>query len=594
MKKITLSIVSLSIASAVSAQTNTDQVIGKTLQTPIIKSGIKAPEVVSEKAILWGPNSFSTPSEWSFTDNAASGDNWVIGTGVPSGAFAIDGITSTTAADGFALYDSDLMCSGNQNADVYFNTPIDLSANTAVAVEFESFYRQYQGNCYVIASTDGVTWTEIPVHDDLSVNASSPNPDIVTANVSAVVGGSSTAYIGFRYIGGCDYAWMVDDVSIVTLPDNDIGLIRGWHGDILNDWEYSMTPLTQVREMIAGVFVENQGGLDQTFDLTCDVYDASGIVSTSMQTITLAVSDDDTIWFNTGFTPSANGDYWAEFSIPADQDPSDDTYMTSTLNVNDNLMAHDYGAVGSYGWNPAAADPTNAQAPHSWGNIYYPEVDQQIWGVDVNFATGTTPDLYVTVRVQEMDASGSIQGTLTFNNETGHTIAQSEVGSAITTIIFPSPSLLEAGKGYMVDVYKVDGTSGSEELRLGGSDSSTEDDDFSTFGYGPYGTGGAVNYYNSWEFAPYIRANFDASLAVETIALEGVSVYPNPSEGLITISNANNEKNTIVISNATGKVVYNQLVSMDTSIDLSSFGSGLYVVNVSNENGSHIEKVVIK
>ena len=110
MKKITLSIVSLSIASAVSAQTNTDQVIGKTLQTPIIKSGIKAPEVVSEKAILWGPNSLSTPSEWSFTDNAASGDNWVIGTGVPSGAFAIDGITSTTAADGFALYDSDLMC----------------------------------------------------------------------------------------------------------------------------------------------------------------------------------------------------------------------------------------------------------------------------------------------------------------------------------------------------------------------------------------------------------------------------------------------------------------------------------------------------
>jgi len=71
-------------------------------------------------------------------------------------------------------------------------------------------------------------------------------------------------------------------------------------------------------------------------------------------------------------------------------------------------------------------------------------------------------------------------------------------------------------------------------------------------------------------------------------------VYPNPAEGLITISNANNEKNTIVISNATGKVVYNQSVSMDTSIDLSSFGSGLYVVNVSNENGSHIEKVVIK
>ena len=146
----------------------------------------------------------------------------------------------------------------------------------------------------------------------------------------------------------------------------------------------------------------------------------------------------------------------------------------------------------------------------------------------------------------------------------------------------------------MIDVFKVDGTSGTEELRIGGSETSTEDDDFSTFGYGPYGTGGAVNYYSNWGFAPLIRANFDASLAVETNTLNGVSVYPNPSEGIITIANDNNDENTIVISNVAGQVVYNQSSSADTSIDLSSFGSGLYVVNVSNENGSLIERVVIK
>lgn len=133
-----------------------------------------------------------TTAEWSFTDNATSGDNWVIGTGVPAGDFAIPGIASTTAGDGFALFDSDLLCSGNQNADVYFNTPIDLSGNPSVAIQFESYYKAYLGNTYVIVSTDGVAWTEVPVHTDLTLNDSTENPLLTTANVSAIVGGSST------------------------------------------------------------------------------------------------------------------------------------------------------------------------------------------------------------------------------------------------------------------------------------------------------------------------------------------------------------------------------------------------------------------
>ncbi|NRA13492.1 MAG: hypothetical protein HRT57_16225, partial [Crocinitomicaceae bacterium] len=268
MKKIYLSILSFSLVSVATAQTTTTTAVGKT-HSPVIKSSVKPTNINSEKAVLWGPNTFGTPGEWSFTDNATSGDNWVIGTGVPSGSFAIPGILSTTAGDGFAMFDSDALCSGNQNADVYFTTSIDLTGQMAVAIEFESYYRAYQGNCYVIASTDGITWTEVQVHSGIAVNDDTGNPYLTTANVSGIVGGSATAYFGFRYIGGCDYAWMVDDVSIVTLPDNDVALLTGWHADIVTDYEYAMTPLTQVREMIAGVIVENQGGLTQTVDVTC-------------------------------------------------------------------------------------------------------------------------------------------------------------------------------------------------------------------------------------------------------------------------------------------------------------------------------------
>lgn len=595
MKKFYVTLLSLAVVGSASAQVTNSTVVGKTLLSPVHKT--KAPVATptnTQKATIWGPNTLDNPGEWSIVNNVSNNDNWVIGTAVPSGAFAIPGIASTTAADGFALFDSDLLCSGNQNADVIIAQSIDLTGNASVAVEFESYYRAYQGNCYVIASSDSINWVEIPVHANIALNSSTGNPVTVQANVSAVVGDSATAWIGFRYVGGCDYAWMVDDVCITTLPDNDMALVDGWHADIIADYEYSMTPLTQAREMIAGVVVTNAGGMAQTVDVTCDVTDGTSTLATSMQTVTLSPAESDTLWYNTGFTPSANGNYRAEFSIPADMVTTNDAYTTSELEVNDNYMAHDYGATYVLGWDPGATDPTNAQDPHSWGNVYYPEVNQEIRGVDVNFAAGTTADLYVLVRVQEMDPSGSIQDPLIFNNAIDHTILQTEIGTGITTIVFPNPSILEAGKGYMIDVFKVDGTSGNETFNIGASDANNEDDDFGAIAYGPFGANNAVNYYLGWDASPLVRANFDPTLAVEVNTLEGVSVYPNPSTGLITVSNDNGFANSIRISNIAGQIVYTQNVSSEVTVDLSTFGAGMYVVTVEGDNGSLVEKVVIK
>ncbi len=594
MKKFYATILSLAVIGSASAQITAPLTPGKTLQNPVHKSKATNEGTATAKATLWGPNTMDDASEWSFIDNSSSGDNWVIGTGVPSGSFAIPGIASTTAGDGFALFDSDLLCSGNQNADVIFDTAINLTGNNSVALQFESYYRAYQGFCYVIASTDSINWVEIPVHTGIALNSSTANPVTVTANISAAVGGSPTAYIGFRYVGGCDYAWMVDDVCINTLPDNDMALVRGWHADIITDYEYSMVPLLQAREMVAGVVVENAGGMAQTVDVTCDVTDGTSNLATATQSVTLAPAEMDTLWFNTGYTPTANGTYYAEFSVPADMVTTNDQFTTSELDVNDNYMAHDYGSTTALGWDPNATDPTNAQDPHSWGNVYYPEVNQEIRGVDVNFASGTTPGLYLLVRVQEMDPSGSIQDPLTFNNEIDYTILPTDVGNGITTITFPNPSILEAGKGYMIDVLKVDGTTGNETFNIGASDSNGEDDDFGAIAFGPFGANNAINYYLGWDASPLVRANFDPTLAVEVNTLEGVGVYPNPSSGLITISNDNNFSNAVRITNMAGQVVHTQDVSSEVSIDMATFGSGVYVITVTGENGSLVEKVVIK
>jgi hypothetical protein len=45
-------------------------------------------------------NDFSNASDW-VTSAEAGNDNWVIGSAIPSGAYLIDPIESTTAANGF-------------------------------------------------------------------------------------------------------------------------------------------------------------------------------------------------------------------------------------------------------------------------------------------------------------------------------------------------------------------------------------------------------------------------------------------------------------------------------------------------------------
>jgi hypothetical protein len=43
-----------------------------------------------------------------------------------------------------------------------------------------------------------------------------------------------------------------------------------------------------------------------------------------------------------------------------------------------------------------------------------------------------------------------------------------------------------------------------------------------------------------------------------------------------------------------GKVVLTKEANANTTIDLTSNGTGIYMVEVSNENGSLVERVVIK
>lgn len=90
-----------------------------------------------------------------------------------------------------------------------------------------------------------------------------------------------------------------------------------------------------------------------------------------------------------------------------------------------------------------------------------------------------------------------------------------------------------------------------------------------------------------------------SALTAETFANNPEAVvYPNPTKGVFTIDFKNQIK-AIKVVNLLGEVVYSEQIdaaSADTTsrkIDLSNFSNGVYIVNVSNDNGESSYKVVL-
>lgn len=236
----------------------------------------KTSAIAARPATIW-TSDFSTAADWTVS-NASSGnnDNWVIGTAVPSGPFSIPPIASTTAANGYALFDSDLYCSGSQIAYLTTTNSIDCSTYSAVILEFQQHYRRFTCQTFVDVSSDnGVNWTAFEVNQGMQSNASTANPENVMLNISSVAGNASAVKIRFRFLSdgatnggdGCDYSWMVDDVILKEAPSFDLTLesvsvIHNFNsqGNVSNIW-YSKQPLNHAKHdslSFAGI-VRNNG-----------------------------------------------------------------------------------------------------------------------------------------------------------------------------------------------------------------------------------------------------------------------------------------------------------------------------------------------
>ena len=74
-----------------------------------------------------------------------------------------------------------------------------------------------------------------------------------------------------------------------------------------------------------------------------------------------------------------------------------------------------------------------------------------------------------------------------------------------------------------------------------------------------------------------------------------INIYPNPTNGIIAITNSTNAEGKITISNVIGQNLSTvKLNSSITEINLSNFGKGVYFISINIENTIVVKKVIVK
>ena len=100
---------------------------------------------------------------------------------------------------------------------------------------------------------------------------------------------------------------------------------------------------------------------------------------------------------------------------------------------------------------------------------------------------------------------------------------------------------------------------------------------------------------------PMIRMSFDpAALSVDNIIEGQFNVYPNPNNGIFTVefNNVKSDDYLLTVTNVLGQEVYTSSITSNglnsETVDLTEFDKGIYILEISNDNATISEKIIIE
>jgi len=501
---------------------------------------------------------------------------------------------------------------------------------TGVMAPKLSFYQNYKAlnaaYSYIDFSTDGgTTWTAVEINENVEGN--SYGDMLFEKFVGEYIANQPNVSMRFRWqtttaaIGGYGYGWELDDIAIVENPQNDLKLVgavmnffqyidyttAGQEGYFHYSSHYGMIPNEQFASdfaiMLFNGMVENKGMnavapifkvsvLDPTDvviyeeEVTSTVDYTTGMVDTlDLIEVEFAMPD--------GFT---SGRYTVAYEVYADgvEDYNiDDNVDTTYFYVSDTVFARDLDNMTSYTspstWLDGGADGEMMGTPYMF--LY----DTEIINMQVFINENTTPGTAIIGHAMQYNSDEQTWEDI--STTALYDIEENVLGSWVN-LSFTDPVMVT-----------LDGEDAKEillaiEFYYGG-----EDNDI-WIGYDPRVTVSAYSclWYMlsgstalSWRaFGNWTRGGLgiraitpDADLnSVPTTEAGVISIYPNPSTGLVNINNV--EGASVQVLNIMGQTVASiNNASVNNVIDMSTFANGTYIVRVVNGNNVTTQKINI-
>jgi Secretion system C-terminal sorting domain len=438
-------------------------------------------EESSNREILF-ESDFSDASLWTISHETGTVGDWVIGNDIPSGTYLIDPINSVTADNGFALFDSDVICSGNQIANLQVSSSIDCSTINDVQVKFSQYYRKFYDSTYVDVSLDGVNWTKYVVNgtvdnNEFSEGSASINPSEVVVNITETAANQSTVYVRFQFYSpedllpgfpGCAYSWMIDDVVIERIPDYELKIstysIGNKYEQLATDLEqtdgpYYQIPVDQATQLKFVAIVSNIGTLatdNVKVEVNVTDYNGNNFGPFLSDLFNLGSFESDTIFIGSNLTPDAVGTISTSATVVYTENAENSLVNNTSLRelkITDNVYALDKGSdFSSAGYNATVDEVV------LW-NFY--EIQSETYCTGLSFAIESQNadeevDLIgqpILLNILELDAEGNTT-PLFDQGDVVHDIVASDFGAGIVTITqnFDEAIILEAGKTYAAEL----------------------------------------------------------------------------------------------------------------------------------------------
>jgi hypothetical protein len=570
------------------------------------------------KDAFW-TNDFSNASDW-VMDHAADAEDkdWVICTmeTAPDGWIPPYGMpedfASETVDNGFALFNSDAGSSSGaptQDSWIQIANPIDLTDVDVPRFIFTTYYKRWADvTTFEYSVDDGATWSSVELFPDVVQGGATTPNETYLLNVPEL-GNEASVLFRFRQVGDWDYGWYIDDINIVDAPDYDLKLTSAatnffsavdytqpGNGDYYHiSSHYGKIPdeiaTTESSFIFFNVVVDNNGMQDATpvVDITITDSETNEVYTYNyVHSVVLAAGEKDTLdiaWeeadaFLLGPDEFVLGNYDIDFELSIDG-------QTDAVTTNNSFST--YFEITDYEYARDGGNLDGVCGPGIWldgGN------DGDMFAVDYTFFESSTLDS-VQAYVTSTSAAGTslICHVFSFDvgSETWVEIAASPLSiveeadlGTWKTFTFADPVNYDVPAGESLDL-KIAFSfyyNGGEDLWIG------EDNTIPSSVWGTnwkfVADDGWTTITNYYDAVPMIRAFILPTLlnTPQNFVDSDINMYPNPSTGIVTISNVE-EGSTIEIINLMGQVVkVVESANTISNIDLSNEANGTYIVRV--------------